>query len=399
MPRGRGAYLAPVLHRQLDKLHAFFQRPGVTPGRVAPWVGLGILLPAFFIGSQLEPVGQGRAAYEEPTTIVTGAGSTGTAAPATATSIAATAADSSTPADGGGGAGASNTAADTTASDATAAGTGYVEPSAPAGNTAAADDTSDTLPADAEQYEGVVVHLNAAASSYTLATAEQDLIAVHADKQPKLGAELNAAVQPLANGTYGQAAEPTKNGSATSASFRGWITWIAPEPGLTYTVSSRGVSMLVTRPEGAAAPPPLGTPVAVTADIDLDSGTLTQTDVKTEGERTDTPVHLAGLVQAVDTTARTVTIGADDMRASEVDIVLAAPDTAIDLSKVAPDQSIDATAVIGADGSFTLTGFSDDGGRDAADDADRAQGDQVTQENPKLMARSVDRMLRALGIY
>jgi hypothetical protein len=137
----------------------------------------------------------------------------------------------------------------------------------------------------------------------------------------------------------------------------------------------------------------------VTADIDKTTGALSQTDVKTEGERTDTPVHLAGVVQAVDANARTLTIAADDLRASEADIVLAVPDQAIDLTKVAPDQSVDATVVIGADGSYTLTGLSDDSTRAAADDAGNAQGDQVTQENPKLTARSVDQILRALGIY
>lgn len=393
-------------------MYAFFQRPGVTPARVAPWLALAVLIPAFVIGANLEPLGQQRAAYEEPPIVIAGGG-TQTPLPGGVGTASGAVAGVSANGDDASGGDAFGGGDDAGTGDAAAAddGSTFAEPvpepafSEPAFSEPAGGDTTtgDDLPAEGtpageatESYEGTVVRVNKRSTSYAIATGEQDLIAIHARQLPKPGDSVRADARPLANGTYEEVGEREQIDTATSAAFRGWVTWVAPE-GLAYTVSHRGASLLVRRAD-AADPVPLGAPVAVAADIDPDSGGLTQITLTAEGERTDSPVHVAGTVRAVDREQRTIALTADDLGESGAELTIAVPDEEIDLGKIEPRDVVDATVVIGADASYTLTGVSSNENAKAADDTEQAQGDQVEQEDPDATGKSADRLLRSLGI-
>ena len=152
-----------------------------------------------------------------------------------------------------------------------------------------------------------------------------------------------------------------------------------------------------SRPDGGD-PLPVGAPVAVAAEIDPKTGALTQSSFATEGERTDTPVNLAGIVRSVDAGERRLRLSADDLGLSYAELDLAVPDTAIDLAKVETGDVLSVTAIIGADAVYTLTGLSADGGAEAAGDTKLAQGDQVEAEDPDATGKFVDELLRSLGI-
>ena len=401
-----------MLRRQLDRLHAFFQRPGVTPGRVAPCAGFALLGLALIIGLNVDPLDQRRASYGDGSVVVAGGGPQAQPTGATAAPAAAGAASAGDdPSDGGAsdeGAAAdeSEAAADSAASyGEPSAEPSYSEP-APATSTGdegdATGDTGDTGDDDqptgepAESYEGTVVTAAKESGSYAIATADQDLIAVHAEKKlPKPGDSVRVAVRPLANGTYAEDSPPERIDTAGTASFRGWITWVAPD-GASYTVSARGVSVLIRRAV-AGGPVALGAPVLAAVDIGP-GATLTETGLDSEGERTDAPLHVAGVVGAVDGGTRTFTLSADSAGQSKATVTIAVHDQSLDLSGLSTGQPVDATVVVGADGTYTLTGLSGNGDAAEADDPKRAQGDQVAAEDPAATGRRVDALLRALGI-
>ena len=107
--------------------------------------------------------------------------------------------------------------------------------------------------------EGVVVHANQAAGSYAIAIKGGELISIHAKTLPAPGSKLKLSAVRLENGTFEEAEKPKTTGKAATASFRGIVTYVDPNPAApAYTVSGRGSSILVrVRPEPSGAAPAL----------------------------------------------------------------------------------------------------------------------------------------------
>jgi hypothetical protein len=386
-----------------ERVKAFFEQPGVTPGRVAPIVGVVLVVPALFVGTQIQPLGQDPAAYDQPTIVTRAAAPAPAPAPVATTpsDSSPTSSDTSPSSDTSSGdtssSGSSDTSTttdtstpDTTTPDTSTPDTTTPDTSTP--DTTTPDPTAD--PDTTEKYSGTVVRANAHAKSYTLATRDQSLIPIHADDLPQVGDTIKAAVGALSNGTYKQAEAPTTVDPPAKISFRGYVTWGGPA---SFVVSNPGASIPVGTPAGStAALPALGSAVLVEVTLDAATGALTAVaDPTVEGAPTDAPLHIETVVQKVD--ADTVTLSADDLRETKADIVAKRAAADLDLSVLAEGQAIDATVVIAADGTYTLTGWSDDSDATAAADPDKAAGDQVLAKPSETVRPWVDRVLAKYG--
>jgi hypothetical protein len=95
---------------------------------------------------------------------------------------------------------------------------------------------------------------------------------------------------------------------------------------------------------------------------------------RTDRGAAKSPLELAGVISAIDLTARTVTLSADGAGISKATIVLTAA-TPVDLRKIATQEPVVAHAVLSAAGAYTLTGATDDQGSTNADDLSYAVGD------------------------
>jgi hypothetical protein len=255
-----------------------------------------------------------------------------------------------------------------------------LDESTPVGEPAPAP-APEKAPSDANDLAGTVVHTNLQAKSYTLATSQAELIVVHAKKLPDPGANLKAKVKHLQNGTMSEVSSKKKSSQRT-AKLRGTVTYVADDAH-SYTVSVRGVSLLVTAPDAAPAGerPKLRSLVALEVRLEDPPPDATvpvivrETSLKLEGDATG-PVELEGTVGAVDAAARTITLSADDRRDTQKDLTVSVPD-AIDLSKLKKDDVLIATADIGPQGTYALTGSWEDGNVKLADDPASALGDQA----------------------
>jgi hypothetical protein len=244
-----------------------------------------------------------------------------------------------------------------------------------------ASDTTPTTPSqpDDTAVAGTVVHVDDVDHRYVLTTDQGLLIAVHATKQPAVAKVVHVKVKKLANGTFAQTSTPSVGADKRDVTLGGNVTYADPATH-TYTVSVRGASLFVHGVQDAA-PPSLGAMATVHAtlkdvtDSDGKPGTeIDQQTVDSTGQATGSVDH-EGALQAVDLTAETITLGADDVRESARDIVVKVP-PAIDVSKLKAGDLLDATLTIAPDGSYALTGYSHDETQKAADDLSTAQGDQ-----------------------
>lgn len=259
--------------------------------------------------------------------------------------------------------------------------------------------------AETQELKGTVVHANPAAGSYTMAIAGGELVSVHAAKLPLPGERLTVEGSPLPNNTFAEEARET-SGSAQQGSIRGVVTYVDPDPAdPAYTLSGRGSSILVHLPPSPAPSlPELGAYATVKAQIEKPPASaepalpeapaesdpaatcapdptlkpapepkqiLVQRSLEAEPEPA-TYFDLAGIVSAVCPETKQLLISADDLRASEDDLLLAVPDE-IETGKLKAGESIVATATVEEDGTFTLSGLASDEGRKGAEA--EAQGD------------------------
>lgn len=259
---------------------------------------------------------------------------------------------------------------------------------------------------ETQELKGTVVHANPAAASYTMVIAGGEPVSVHAAKLPLAGEKLTVEASPLTNNTFGEE-ERERSGSAQGASMRGVVTYVDTDPGdPAYTLSGRGSSILIHLPPSPAPqlpalgayatvgvgfekPAPLPTtPEAVpaepaAAEACLPDPTLkpapapkriaVQRTFKAESEPA-AYFDLAGIVSAVCPATGQLLISADDLRASEDDLLLTVPDQ-LKTAKLKVGESIVATATVEADGTLTLAGLASDEGRKGAETTSLAQGD------------------------
>lgn len=231
-------------------------------------------------------------------------------------------------------------------------------------------------PAGAQLLRGTVVHHNRHAHSFVLAVRGGGLRAIHARKLPAIGRTVAVRARPLRNGTF--AATKVRAGHRrTHVRIRGTVSF-ADRRHHRFTISANGVSLLVhvRRHRGARAAasdvPAPGTTVEVEADLESGDDTVAQTVTPTG---TDLTVKVEGKVLAVDTTARTITITADDEDQSGAQLTISVPDTTIDLTTITPGSEVELLVALHSDGTYTLLGLAGDGNAKQADD----QGDQQGQ--------------------
>jgi hypothetical protein len=284
-----------------------------------------------------------------------------------------------------------------------------------------------------EAITGVVVHANSAAGSYAVAEPGGALTAIHAPTAPQLGTKVEVPIRPLANGTLAEAGTRTRLGRQMRAQLSGIVTYVDPTPAApAYTVSKRGVSLLVhVHPDPAGLAPTLpvvGAFASVEVDIEelqpADLAALSDTPASSDEQAASegasatstsaeplaaTPPSCApdptqpplppieppavlwqrnidaegapftysdfeGIVIAVCPEEGKLRVSADDIRESGEDLLFDVPPK-IDMTRLRVGDSILASATIAADGALSLTGLASDERTKGADDLETAQGD------------------------
>jgi hypothetical protein len=238
--------------------------------------------------------------------------------------------------------------------------------------------------ASAATLSGTVVHKNAHAKSFVLAGRGGAMTAVHARRSPALGRKVTVSARRLRNGTW--LATHIKIGQATkSVRVRGTVTYVNARRH-SFVVSVRGASLLVQRHAVKVHS------VRATSDSRMKVGDIVTVDGTLEGESVDANqvehhghdangVGLEGVVQAVDTTARTLTISADDSRQSGATLTVQVP-AAFDLTLFQKGQAVELIVSPNADGSYTLEQSSNDSGSHHADNGQEQQGDSHGDRKP-----------------
>lgn len=226
--------------------------------------------------------------------------------------------------------------------------------------------------ASAVTLRGTVVHRDARAHSFVIALANGRIDAVHARKSPGVGRSVRVSATLLRNGTYAQHAIKI-GGRARRARIRGVVTFVDARRGL-FTVSRDGASMLVHRSHlarAADALPSVGEDVNVTVGID-DQGDLQDENVQETGTQSS-GIDLEGTILAIDPTARTLSVSADDEDQSGQSLTVTIPST-IDMSMFTVGQQVELTVSKQADGTFLLQGSSEDGNQQQANNPSDQQG-------------------------
>jgi len=230
--------------------------------------------------------------------------------------------------------------------------------------------------ADAQTVKGTVVHRNARAQSFVIAQPNGRMLAIHARTAPRIGTRVIVSVSRLHNGTF--AAKRVRiTGRRHSVRLKGTVSYVNRASGF-FTLSSRGVSMLVREKRGhaasmAAALPAVGTQVTATGMINP-QGELEDQSLQTNGSDTN-GFSVEGVIMAIDVSARTLTVSADDSEQSGTTITVAVP-AALDLSKFAVGEEVELEVTLQPDGTYQLQGSASDAGSAAADDQGEQQGDQ-----------------------
>ncbi len=232
--------------------------------------------------------------------------------------------------------------------------------------------------AEANTLRGAVVHHNRRAHSFVVADRAGRLYAVHAAHAPRLGSEVVLRAKRLRNGTYQLQGERRVGRAGRRVRIRGVVSYVDRRTGA-FTVSAPGVSMLVVRPHsrvahvaGAAdAPPPVGTQVVATGTVD-GQGDLEDQSVQSVGTQTN-GIDLEGTVLAVDQTAGTITVSADDSEQSGASVTVTVPST-LDISQFTTGEEVELIVQPTGPGTATLLGSADDQSAQTANDSSNQQG-------------------------
>jgi hypothetical protein len=123
----------------------------------------------------------------------------------------------------------------------------------------------------------------------------------------------------------------------------------------------------------AAADSQLADGEVVTVDGTLDGDSVDASEVQPSGQDTN-GLDLEGTVQAIDTTARTLSISADDSEESGATLTVNVP-AAFDISLFTTGESVELIVSPNGDGTYTLEQASDDNGARSADNPGDDQGD------------------------
>jgi hypothetical protein len=218
---------------------------------------------------------------------------------------------------------------------------------------------------------GTVVHVNKGAQSYIVA-GRGHLYAIHSASAPALGTKVKVSVHRLHNGTFSSTGVTTGK-HPRHARVHGTVTHVNVA-GDSYTVSGRGVSMLVQGHVGHSLPA-VGTVVTVTGPVDDENeGQVDEEDLQEEGEDNN-GIYVEGVVLEVNELARTLTISSDDDQSEgETVVVNVPPAFDITMFKVGEEVALNVQPLEG--GGFELIGSASDEGEQGANDNEDEQGEQ-----------------------
>jgi uncharacterized membrane protein YgcG len=208
-------------------------------------------------------------------------------------------------------------------------------------------------PAGAKTLHGTVVHKNKSQRSFVLAARSGKLTVINARTSPAISRVVDVKVG-RARGGASVARNIRARGRARHARLHGRVSFRGAHA---FAVSSGGTSILV---HDNATPPPVGS--TVTTDVTINNnGELESDDVQEQGNANQNPsaMKIEGAIQAIDTTARTLTLFADDNQ--EEDSATATTPTvtvhvpaAADITQFAVGDKVELIVVPQADGSFLL---------------------------------------------
>jgi hypothetical protein len=253
------------------------------------------------------------------------------------------------------------------------AGRSPAPPAAPAATPAAPPASAKTAPAPHPQaplppaapdpdptVNGTVVHLSHDGHGYAIATKEGQLLALHTDKAPTaLGDKLKVTVHALDNGSFDE--RSTKSlGHADVATFSGTVTFADAQAG-TYTVSTRGVSLLVHLPAPLDPSTPPLQPPAVGVQTTVDVGLVPQLQEikRVDGDPAVGELDLEAIVRDPGPDPTQLIVSADDAGESPSTLALKVPPK-VDVTALKPGTVIAALVKRELDGSFTLVSASAD---------------------------------------
>ena len=227
---------------------------------------------------------------------------------------------------------------------------------------------------------GVVVHRNQQAGSFVVANGKGHLFAIHSASSPAVGTKVHVALRRLKNGTY--SATSTRLGKHhPHVRVHGTVSHVSAS-GDSYTVSSRGVSLLVETRSGAKAPA-VGTIVTVAGSADEDQnegeedqneGNIEEEDLQEEGEDNNGFV-VEGTIVAISELERTLTVSSDDDQESGETVTVHVP-PALDISLFTINEEVELNVKPLEGGGFELLGAADDEGEQGAENGEDEQGEQ-----------------------
>jgi hypothetical protein len=229
---------------------------------------------------------------------------------------------------------------------------------------------------------GTVVHRNARAHSFVVADRAGHLFAIHAAHSPRLAAVVAVSVRELRNGTYAAArTDVLAYHPGARVRLRGIVTYVNRQQA-SFTLSARGVSMLVRTSQGHAARmadalPPVGTVVTATGTVD-GQGELNDQTVQTDGTDASS-IDLEGSILAIDTTARTMTVSSTDNQQTGGSVIVSVP-LSFDMSLFAVGQEVELHVSLQSNGSYMLVGASSDQGTQGANNQGDQQGNQGDEQ-------------------
>jgi hypothetical protein len=234
--------------------------------------------------------------------------------------------------------------------------------------------------AGAKTVAGIVVHHNARAHSFVVADRAGHMYAIHASRAPQIGSQVVVAAKRLHDGTYLLERSRVVAHVSRSARIRGVVTWADKRTG-SFVISAAGVSLLVSHRAGrmahaagaasTPATPSVGSDVVASGTLDS-QGDLEDQSVQTVGQNTG-PMSLEGTVLAVDTTAQTITVSADDSEQSGASITVSIPST-LSITQFAAGQEVELMVQPTGPGTATLLGAANDASAQAANDQTDTQG-------------------------
>jgi hypothetical protein len=207
-------------------------------------------------------------------------------------------------------------------------------------------------PASARTVAGTVVDHNSRAHAFVIAAGSGKLTKIYATRSPAVGRSVKVTVRNRSGRL--NAVRVRLGARRHTARIRGVVTF-ADRGGRHFTISASGASIPVTTAPGAGQTPAVGNQVLVVVGVDPSSGDLGCQHVQDLGENQG-EVEIEGIVQSIDTTARTVAISGDEDNMQGGSVTVQFP-ASFDMSVLHAGDQVHLKLIEQPDGTFLLRRF------------------------------------------